>query len=638
MRLRRGVAILASVALAGAVLVTVTGNGRSSAEDVATPSAEPAPYMRSVHMAYTVRPDHLLDYEATVEYRIGTQAAAEALAQQRIGVNEHFDDLQIVEAATLKADGRRLDVPPGKIMKKSSSDNGKVLFDADKTIRIIIFPHVSPGDSIRYVVRYRAKKAWLPGGFEIDRTASPWRRYSDLVISLNAPVGMKLLIDAKGFVHSEEHRSGRTIHEWTLAPLPYRPAEPAAVAVADHGPYLRISSFADLQMAGAAFCGRAEPTSASTPVIARFANQITEDMSSRREQARAIFDWVASNIRYVLISLGTGGMVPHPAESILQNRYGDCKDYATLMRALLAAKGIKSEYALINTAPVYKAYAIPFVSYDHVILHLPEFDLYVDPTATHSTFEQLPYYLADKPALRCGCGKSALARVPPSSPSANTLTVTANLTIDGDGKAKGETILTGTGAAALRLRSFMESIERSGSEAVLRPLFDALNVGGTARIERRSSRDRSEPYSFKITYSIADSFLGAQNSMELIAGPIPVTAPQVALKPIVRAGRIDDFKCHPRIYREDITYSLPAGWTARLPDDVSTTAGPVEFTARYSRRGQAIEAHRSFAVGTPRSVCPASLAGIIAPAVKAALHDAGERLTILPETLAPAGR
>ena len=179
--------------------MTVTGNGYTSAGDVATPSTEPVPYTRSVRMAYTVRPDYLLDYEATAEYQIGTRAAAEDLAQQRVGVNEHFDDLQIVEAATLKADGRRLDVPPGKIMKKSSSDHGAALFDADETIRIIIFPDVSPGDRIRYVIRYRAKKPWLPDGFEIGRTASPWFRYSDLVISLDAPAGMKLHSHAKGF-------------------------------------------------------------------------------------------------------------------------------------------------------------------------------------------------------------------------------------------------------------------------------------------------------------------------------------------------------------------------------------------------------------------------------------------------------
>lgn len=54
------------------------------------------------------------------------------------------------------------------------------------------------------------------------------------------------------------------------------------------------------------------------------------------------------NIRYVGIWLGNGGIVPHPAEDILQNRYGDCKDKATLLQALLAAKGIYSQQVLIN--------------------------------------------------------------------------------------------------------------------------------------------------------------------------------------------------------------------------------------------------------------------------------------------------
>jgi hypothetical protein len=36
------------------------------------------------------------------------------------------------------------------------------------------------------------------------------------------------------------------------------------------------------------------------------------------------------------------------------HRYGDCNDVATLMGALLAAKGIASEYAPINTNPVYR--------------------------------------------------------------------------------------------------------------------------------------------------------------------------------------------------------------------------------------------------------------------------------------------
>jgi hypothetical protein len=70
---------------------------------------------------------------------------------------------------------------------------------------------------------------------------------------------------------------------------------------------------------------------------------------------------------------------------VIANRYGDCKDVTTLMSALLAAKGVASEYALINTSPVYQLDATPQVaSFNRVILYLPEFDLYADPTVAVS--------------------------------------------------------------------------------------------------------------------------------------------------------------------------------------------------------------------------------------------------------------
>ena len=64
------------------------------------------------------------------------------------------------------------------------------------------------------------------------------------------------------------------------------------------------------------------------------------------------------------------------------NKFGDCKDKATLMSALLAAKGIASEAVLINFGESYKLPEPPtMVALNHVILYLPEFDLYDDPTA-----------------------------------------------------------------------------------------------------------------------------------------------------------------------------------------------------------------------------------------------------------------
>jgi transglutaminase-like putative cysteine protease len=52
-------------------------------------------------------------------------------------------------------------------------------------------------------------------------------------------------------------------------------------------------------------------------------------------------------------SVSLGRVVPNDAASVLHNKFGDCKDKATLMWALLAAKGISSEQALINLGNAY---------------------------------------------------------------------------------------------------------------------------------------------------------------------------------------------------------------------------------------------------------------------------------------------
>jgi transglutaminase-like putative cysteine protease len=93
------------------------------------------------------------------------------------------------------------------------------------------------------------------------------------------------------------------------------------------------------------------------------------------------------NIRYVGVYLAKGRVVPHDAASVLRNKFGDCKDKATLMSALFAAKGIASEHVLINFGDTYTLPEPPtMAALNHSILYLPEFDLYDDPTAQFAAF------------------------------------------------------------------------------------------------------------------------------------------------------------------------------------------------------------------------------------------------------------
>src|SRR6185369_12276169 len=186
----------------------------------------------------------------------------------------------------------------------------------------------------------------------------------------------------------------------------------------------------------------ADPKSAPTPELRALADTITRNVPDRRAQAAAIFDWVAKNIRYYQIVLNQGGLVPHDAHSILTNRYGDCKDHATLMRALLRAKNIDSEYVLINlTNKVYRPYDVPMMAFDHMILYLPAFDLYVDPTTATATFGVLPVAEYDRPVLRLGKSGIALARTPALSAENAKVMLETEATIAADGTVTGKNVV-----------------------------------------------------------------------------------------------------------------------------------------------------------------------------------------------------
>ena len=81
---------------------------------------------------------------------------------------------------------------------------------------------------------------------------------------------------------------------------------------------------------------------AVTPAISALAKELTSGVTDDRAKVRKLYNWVSRNIRYVAVYVAEGGFVPHSAQSILDNRYGDCKDHVTLLEALLAAVGIES--------------------------------------------------------------------------------------------------------------------------------------------------------------------------------------------------------------------------------------------------------------------------------------------------------
>jgi hypothetical protein len=113
----------------------------------------------------------------------------------------------------------------------------------------------------------------------------------------------------------------------------------------------------------------------SSPEIKQKVAALTASETSATRKMAVLGKFVQDDIRYVAIELGIGGWQPHAANDIFSHHFGDCKDKATLMSAMLKEVGIDSYYVVVNTRRGAVNANTPAVNwFNHVILaiKLPE--------------------------------------------------------------------------------------------------------------------------------------------------------------------------------------------------------------------------------------------------------------------------
>ena len=101
--------------------------------------SDPASYSVSRLIEATVRPSFLVDRLVTVDILTRNDETAKQIAEHTVEVNEYFVDLSILEAFTLKAEGRRIAVRPESIVKREKpiTFRGYDSFDLDVKVTTI---------------------------------------------------------------------------------------------------------------------------------------------------------------------------------------------------------------------------------------------------------------------------------------------------------------------------------------------------------------------------------------------------------------------------------------------------------------------------------------------------------------------
>lgn len=125
----------------------------------------------------------------------------------------------------------------------------------------------------------------------------------------------------------------------------------------------------------------------------QFTKELIKDAVSLQDKARKIYEFCAKDIRYVGVEYGASGYEPHDANIIFINRYGDCKDKATLLVAMLKEAGLAAYPVLIPTRDIYSiSEDFPQVNFNHAIaaVNIDSDLIFMDATAFTTSFADLP--------------------------------------------------------------------------------------------------------------------------------------------------------------------------------------------------------------------------------------------------------
>lgn len=318
----------------------------------------------------------------------------------------------------------------------------------------------APGSVFAWEVTEEEKTVFTQSGFA-------FQEQSPVLISryiLNLPPSW----EARGIVFNHEKLEPQVsggAYTWELRNLPWIEHEDYSPSFSALAPRLVVSYFPPADNRGGLqglkdwtavsnwLAPMVDPPAAVTDTVRAKALQLTANAPTELDKIRAIAAF-AQQVNYVEVSLNVsrgGGITPKSASDSLARNYGDCKDKATLMRALLKAVGIDSYLVTISADDrtyVRPEWASPG-QFNHAIIAVKVSDavtlptvmtdsplgrlLIFDPTDSITPVGSLPMEEQGSYALVIAASGGALLKMPLLPANANRIEAAVEATMHADG-------------------------------------------------------------------------------------------------------------------------------------------------------------------------------------------------------------
>ena len=543
-----------------------------------------------------------------VTKRVETDQGISILGEQKISYNSAHEKVRVIKAYTLQPDGTKDMVTPDRIRTQDDqADAGNGIYSESK-VKVIIFPNVRVDSKTYYLVESLIHTPDFPKQFTWTEYFSPHKKYRHAEVRFSHDSALKIHVEGKGMTGgriyaANKEKSDAVHYSYRYAQDQAHPVESGMVSYADFAPQFSASSFASYAEVAKAYQDRAAPKAEVTPEISELATKIIGNAESNNEKVKRLYSWVARNIRYLGIYAGSGGYVPHSASSILKAKYGDCKDHATLLEALLRSIGIESSSALINSDNAYELPKVPsFAVFDHVITYVPSLNLFLDSTSRMTPIGLLPSGVVGKPALIAATGQVIIT--PLDDVEKDKTNTRTKLTLNSDGSITGSTKVEQRGYFELMSRSKVYSNQRKTEKEVVDGMLSRFNESGTGAIKHPNPLDLDAQWDVEAEFTLEP----VVNLPGMAALVVPVGLAQGRFQTLagIKANEKSRYPhiCGSSKHEEVIELTLPDSTrVTRMPTGIKHETATLSYESSYKIDGTSISLMRRLVANRGKSVC-----------------------------------